>query len=157
LGNIIVRGIGPSLAPGIFPASAVLADPTLELRDANGTLLRTNNDWQDDPAQAAEISAAGLAPTNNLESAISAPAPPPGLYTALLAGRDFGNGIGLVEVFDLGFITHCVPSSDETCCECYNGECSGVSGATCVAFCNAPGTGRGGVRRNLQDHTCASY
>jgi len=99
--RIIVRGIGPSLAPGSFPASAVLADPTLELRDTNGMLLSTNNDWQDDPVQAAEITAAGLAPSNNLESAIAATLPP-GLYTAVLAGLNNGTGIGLVEVYDRG-------------------------------------------------------
>jgi hypothetical protein len=69
----------------------VLADPTLELRDTNGTLLSANNDWQDNPAQAAEITAAGLAPANNLESAIAATLPP-GLCTALLAGRNNGTG-----------------------------------------------------------------
>ena len=72
--RVIVRGIGPSL-PGL-PASAVLADPALELRDDNGALLMANNDWQDDAAQAAEISAAGLAPTNTHESAIAATLPP---------------------------------------------------------------------------------
>jgi hypothetical protein len=104
-GRIIVRGIGPSLAPSSFPASAVLANPILELRDDNGTLLVANNDWQDNPFQAAEIIAAGLAPTNNLESAISVSLPP-GLYTALLAGQNNGTGIGLVEVYDLGSPSH---------------------------------------------------
>ena len=85
--RVIVRGIGPSLAPAILPASQVLADPTLELRDTNGTLIVSNNDWQDNAAQAAEITAAGLAPTNSLESAIAATLPP-GLYTGLLAGRN---------------------------------------------------------------------
>jgi hypothetical protein len=99
--RVIVRGIGPSLAPAIFPASAVLADPTLELRDANGSLILSNNDWQDNAAQAAEIIAAGLAPANPLESAIAATLPP-GLYTALLAGRNSGTGIGLVEIYDRG-------------------------------------------------------
>src|SRR5664279_1072604 len=99
--KIIVRGIGPSLAPGTLPASAVLADPTLELRDTNGTLILANNDWQDNAVQAAEIAAAGLAPSNSLESAIAATLSP-GLYTALLAGRDFGTGIGLVEIYDTG-------------------------------------------------------
>jgi hypothetical protein len=99
--KIVVRGIGPSLAPGTFPPSAVLADPTLELRDTNGTLILANNDWQDNPVQAAEIAAAGLAPSNNLESAIAATLSP-GLYTALLAGKDFGTGIGLVEIYDRG-------------------------------------------------------
>ena len=101
LDRVVVRGIGPSLAPGILPASAVLADPTLELRDSNGALLISNNDWQDNAAQAAEIMAAGLAPSNNLESAVAA-ALPPGLYTALLAGLNNGTGIGVVEIYDRG-------------------------------------------------------
>jgi hypothetical protein len=99
--RIVVRGIGPSLAPNFFPVSAVLADPTLELRDSNGTLLIANNDWQDNPAQAAELVANGLAPTNNLESGIAAMLPP-GLYTALLAGLNNGTGLGVVEVYDRG-------------------------------------------------------
>jgi uncharacterized delta-60 repeat protein len=97
--RIVARGIGPSLTA--FGVSNALADPTLELHDGNGALLIANNDWQDDPAQAAIISAAGLAPTNNLESAIAATLSP-GLYTALLAGLNNGTGIGLVEVYDLG-------------------------------------------------------
>jgi hypothetical protein len=101
LDRIVVRGIGPSLAPGIFPVNAVLADPTLELRDTNGTLIVADNDWQDNPAQAAEVTAAGLAPANHFESAIAATLPP-GLYTALLAGRLGGTGIGVVEVYDRG-------------------------------------------------------
>jgi hypothetical protein len=99
--RVVVRGIGPSLAPRSFPASAVLADPTLELRDGNGALLVANDNWQDDPAQAAELTAARLAPTERRESAIAATLPP-GLYTALLAGVNNGTGIGLVEVYDLG-------------------------------------------------------
>jgi hypothetical protein len=97
--RIIVRGIGPSLT-GLGVPNA-LANPTLELRDGNGVLLIANNDWQDDPAQAAELTAAGLAPTNNLESGIAATLPP-GLYTALLAGLNNGAGNGVVEVYDRG-------------------------------------------------------
>ena len=95
--RIVVRGIGPSLTA--FGVSNALANPMLELRDGNGALLVANNDWQDDPAQAAEINAAGLSPTNNLEAAIAATLPP-GLYTVLLAGRNNGTGVGLVEVYD---------------------------------------------------------
>jgi hypothetical protein len=94
-----VRAIRPSLTA--FGVSNALADPTLELRDGNGTLLIANNNWQDDPAQAAELTAAGLAPTNPLESGIAATLSP-GLYTALLAGLNNGTGVGLVEVYDLG-------------------------------------------------------
>ncbi|MFZ1217722.1 MAG: Ig-like domain-containing protein [Chthoniobacterales bacterium] len=97
--RVIVRGIGPSLsATGV---SNPLANPTLELRDNNGALLFANNDWQDNSAQAAELVAAGLAPSNNLEAGIAATLPP-GLYTALLAGVNNGTGIGLVEVYDRG-------------------------------------------------------
>ena len=97
--RIVVRGLGPSLAALGVPNA--LADPTLELRDSNGAVLIANNDWQDNPAQAAELTAAGLALTNNLESGIAATLPP-GLYTALLAGLNNGTGNGLVEVYDRG-------------------------------------------------------
>jgi hypothetical protein len=97
--RIVVRGLGPSLSS--FGVPNPLQDPTLELRNQNGTLIRTNNDWPDDPAQAAEITAAGLAPSNTKESAIAATLPP-GLYTAILAGSNNGTGIGLVEVYDRG-------------------------------------------------------
>jgi hypothetical protein len=97
--RVVVRGIGPSLA-GAGVANA-LANPKLELRDGNGVLLKANNDWQDDSAQAAEITAAGLAPGNNLESAIAATLPP-GAYTALLSGVNNSTGTGLVEVYDRG-------------------------------------------------------
>jgi hypothetical protein len=96
-GEIVVRGLGPSLtAAGITNA---LGDPMLELRDGNGALLITDNNWQDNSIQAAELTAAGLAPSNNLESAIAASLPP-GAYTALLSGMNGSSGIGLVEVYD---------------------------------------------------------
>jgi len=97
--NIIVRGLGPSLSS--FGISNALADPTLELRDENGVLVSSNNDWQDDPAQAAQVTAAGLAPSNVKESAIAANLAP-GLYTAILAGANNGTGVGTVEVYDRG-------------------------------------------------------
>jgi hypothetical protein len=97
--GIVVRGIGPSLTAAGVPDA--LADPTLELRDGNGELLAANNDWQDNSIQAAELMAAGLAPSNQLESGIALVLPP-GLYTALLAGGNSGTGIGLVEVYDRG-------------------------------------------------------
>jgi hypothetical protein len=97
--RIAVRGIGPSLTAQGVPDA--LADPILELRNGNGALLVSNNDWQDNPGQAAELIAAGLAPTNDLESAIATTLPP-GTYTALLAGQNDGTGVGLVEVYDRG-------------------------------------------------------
>jgi uncharacterized delta-60 repeat protein len=97
--RIVVRGLGPSLTAAGVPDA--LADPVLELRDGNGALLIANNNWQDNPTQAAELIAAGLAPANILESGIAATLPP-GLYTALLAGANNGTGVSLVEVYDRG-------------------------------------------------------
>jgi hypothetical protein len=97
--RLVVRGIGPSLTAAGVPNA--LADPTLELRNSNGALLMANNDWRDDPAQAADLNEAGLAPTNDLESGLAATLPP-GLYTALLAGLNNSAGVGLVEVYDRG-------------------------------------------------------
>jgi hypothetical protein len=96
--RVVVRGIGPSLPPGV---GNVLANPVLELRNNNGTLLVSNNDWQDNAVQAQQITGAGLAPTNSLECAVFAILPP-GRYTALLSGNNNGTGNGLVEVYDLG-------------------------------------------------------
>jgi hypothetical protein len=97
--RIGARGIGPSLLESNVPNA--LADPTLELRNSDGALLAANNDWQDDAAQAAELTAAGLAPANQLESGIVATLPPV-IYTASLAGLNNGAGVGLVEFYDLG-------------------------------------------------------
>jgi hypothetical protein len=97
--RVIIRGIGPSLTSS--GVSNALPNPTLELRDGDGALLIADDDWQDDPVQAAELVAAGLAPSHNLEAAIAATLPP-GRYTALLAGENNNVGIGLVEVYHLG-------------------------------------------------------
>jgi hypothetical protein len=96
--HVILRGIGPSLTN--FGVPNALADPTLELRNQSGTVIRANDNWMDDPAQKALIIAAGLAPTNPLESAI-AETLAPGQYTALLAGKNNGTGVGVVEAYDL--------------------------------------------------------
>jgi hypothetical protein len=94
--DVIIRAIGPSLSQ--HGLSNVLADPTLELHDGNGALVQSNDNWQDDPDQAARISAANLAPSNSLESAIWASLAP-GNYTAIVRGKNNGVGIGLVEVY----------------------------------------------------------
>src|SRR5262249_51185294 len=94
--KVIVRAIGPSLtSSGITEA---LADPVLELNGPAGFSSITNNDWRD--TQQAEIEATGIAPTNNLESAIVATLPPDA-YTAVVRGQNGETGIGLVEAYDL--------------------------------------------------------
>ena len=100
--KVIVRGIGPSL--GAVGVSGVLADPVLEVHKSDGTVI-TNDNWKD--TQQAEITASGIAPTSDLESAIIATLDP-GAHTAILSGKNGGTGIGLVEAYDL---SQAVPST----------------------------------------------
>ena len=91
-----MRAIGPSLP---FPGS--LADPTLELRDSGGALIRSNDNWRGSD-QESEIIATGIPPSNDLESAIVAILPANNAaYTAIVRGVNDGTGIGVVEAYDL--------------------------------------------------------
>jgi hypothetical protein len=96
--RIAVRGVGPSLSG--FGLSNVLADPTLELHNANGTIMISNDDWQSDPVSAGDLTANGLALQDPKEAGIFALLPP-GPFTAILAGNNGGTGIGLVEIYNV--------------------------------------------------------
>jgi len=94
--KVIVRAIGPSLTQaGIADA---LQDPVLELHDGNGTTIDSNDDWKTD--QESEILATGLAPAEDAESALVTTLAP-GLYTAIVSGKNNTSGVGLVEVYQL--------------------------------------------------------
>jgi len=92
--TVIVRGIGPSL-----PVLGALADPVIEVHGAGGELLATNDNWMDDPNRQHVIDS-GLAPSNDLESALWGIISP-GPYTVVVRGKDDTAGIGLFEVYDL--------------------------------------------------------
>ncbi|MEO6971538.1 MAG: hypothetical protein ABI217_11655 [Chthoniobacterales bacterium] len=94
--KVLIRALGPS----ILGITDLLADPMLNLYDGNGTLLVSNDNWQDDALQAAAIAATGIPPQNDLESAIVATLPP-GAYTAIVSGKDNGTGVALAEVYHL--------------------------------------------------------
>ena len=53
--------------------------------------------WQS-AANAAQVTASGFAPSDNLESAILITLQP-GAYTAIVTGAGGGTGVGIVEVF----------------------------------------------------------
>ncbi|MFZ1219157.1 MAG: hypothetical protein WAO00_07680, partial [Chthoniobacterales bacterium] len=95
-GRLVLRAIGPSL--GAFGVPSPLPDPVLTLKDANGNTLATNDDWQSN--QAADITATGLAPTNNLESAILTSLPA-GNYSGIVSGKGSATGVALIEVYQL--------------------------------------------------------
>jgi hypothetical protein len=97
--SVVLRGIGPSLAN--YGISGVLSDPMLELRGSSGVVIVQNNNWQDDPSQAAQISGAGLGLQSPLESGIATMLAP-GAYTAVLSGVNQTSGVGLVEAYNTG-------------------------------------------------------
>jgi len=97
--RIAVRALGPSLSN--FGLANVLADPTLELHNANGTIMISNDDWLSDPVSAAQLTANGLALSDPKESGIFTALAPPGQFTAIVAGKNGGIGIALVEIYNL--------------------------------------------------------
>ncbi len=95
--KVIVRGIGPSLngVPG------KLNDPTLELRDSNGTIDRANDNWRTG-GQQQEIIDAGVPPTNDSEASLVETLTGNGSsYTAIVQGANGTAGIAVVEVYVL--------------------------------------------------------
>jgi PKD repeat protein len=94
--NVVLRALGPSLVPAGVPDA--LADPTLDLHDANGSLVASNDNWAD--TQQSDIQATGLAPSDLREAAIVRSLLP-GSYTATVAGKNSGIGVGLVEVYKI--------------------------------------------------------
>jgi len=104
--RVIIRAIGPELSHYVVPDP--LANPTLELYNAAGALIGSNDDWQQTiiggvitRSQVADIQNSGHAPANPFESAIIADLPP-GNYTAIVRGVNNTTGVALVEVYDLG-------------------------------------------------------
>ena len=96
--QIVVRGLGPTLAGPPFSIAGALSDPVVTLVDQNGTVVKTNDNWKN--TQQVAIQATGLAPPNDLESAMVVTVAT-GRYTAILSGKNGGTGIGLVEVYNL--------------------------------------------------------
>ena len=97
--RMVVRAIGPSLATATPPVPGALPDPILELRDSQGTLLESNDDWIESRHKQ-DLIDHGLAPPNDKEPAILLTLPPAS-YTAIVRGVNGATGIGLVEIYDL--------------------------------------------------------
>jgi hypothetical protein len=96
--KILARALGPTLSD--FGVAGALANPTLDLVNSNGTVIRTNDNWKDDPQQRAAIEAAGLAPSHDEEAALVETVAP-GAYTAVVRGSGRTTGVGLVEVYNI--------------------------------------------------------
>lgn len=97
--KVLIRAIGPSL-----PVSSALADPLLELHDAQGATIAINDNWKVDAetgqSQEVEIASTTIPPRADAESALVRILAP-GNYTAIVRGVKNTTGIGLVEVYSV--------------------------------------------------------
>ncbi len=95
--RVIVRAIGPSLN---LPSK--MLDPILELRNANGAVIRANDNWRIGGQQTRDHPVRALLRLNDFESAIIEILPAGGAsYTAIVRGRwqhDRHRGCGSVRV-----------------------------------------------------------
>jgi hypothetical protein len=92
--NVLFRALGPSLV-GV---SNALQDPMLELHDSQGSIIATNDNWQD--SQAAAIRATTIQPSDPREAAIIQQLSP-GAYTAVVRGKNNTTGVALVEAYQI--------------------------------------------------------
>ncbi len=97
---VILRGIGPSLSSDGQPVPGRLADPLLELHDGSGATIASNDDWVNS-AEKQQIIDTGIQPPNDKESALLRTLNP-GVYTAVLRSANGVDGVGLVELYDIG-------------------------------------------------------
>lgn len=101
--RVLIRAIGPTLA--FFRVSGFLAQPELQLYNAQGALLSTAAAWSQRPdadeiRDAALIAGAFALPAENSDAAFVTTLLP-GAYTVQVTGRNGTTGLALVEVYDL--------------------------------------------------------
>jgi hypothetical protein len=98
--EILLRGIGPSLAP--FGIGTPLADPALTLARRGSGPFASNDNWGANAAQIGSLTArvgAFALEAGSLDAALVANLSGDG-YTAEIAGRAGGTGIALGEAYD---------------------------------------------------------
>ncbi len=93
--RVVVRAIGPSLAP--LGVANPLPNPRLQLLKSN-QIIASNDDWNTG-ANATDIIQLGLAPGDSREAAILVTLEP-GAYTVIVSSEDGSQGIGLVEIYE---------------------------------------------------------
>ncbi len=94
--DVVVRGLGPSLESDGQPVSGRLEDPTIEIHDATGAEIASNDDYSTD-VFAYVLPVIGLQPPSTKEAALYRNLAP-GAYTVIVKG---GVGVGLAEVYDV--------------------------------------------------------
>ena len=159
--NIVLRALGPSLiAEGV---SGVLANPLLTLYDSTGAVIAMNDEWKN-TARAGEITARGLAPSNDHEAALLLRLLP-GTYTVKVSSEDGTNGVALFEAYDLSRNSNSELGNLSTRSFVGTGDNALISGfiigsrsdATVVIRALGPSLGAAGVAGSLSDPTLTVF
>ncbi len=101
--TLLIRAVGPALRA--FGVGDALAAPRLTLVQDDGTVLGENRGWSVAPnaldvREAARRSGAFALPALSADAALLVTLPP-GAYTALISPADDGQGVALVEVYEV--------------------------------------------------------
>lgn len=102
--NILIRAVGPTLAASPFSVPGTISDPKIDVADASGRIIFSNDNWSattvGGASTFASLGAFNLA-TNSRDAAILATNLVPGAYTATVSGVGTAAGVALVEVYDV--------------------------------------------------------
>ncbi len=100
--RLLVRAVGPTLAD--LDVAGVLADPWLEVVDAHGEVVFSNDDWEAGNAETTAVAASKVGafplPSGSADAALVATFAP-GSYTVRVNGKDNTTGVALVEVYEV--------------------------------------------------------
>jgi hypothetical protein len=95
--GVLLVARGPSLSSrGV---SNPVQNPQIQLF-LGSQLIASNNDWGTN-ANASQIGASGVAPTDSREAALQLTLEP-GAYTVIVSSEDASSGIGIVEIYGVG-------------------------------------------------------
>jgi Fibronectin type III domain len=94
--KMVIRALGPTLTGS--GVTGVLSDTVLSIY-AGKQLIATNDSWRSGNASA--LQALKLAPAHDAESAVVLTLTP-GIYSAVVQGKNNKTGVALVEVYDIG-------------------------------------------------------
>lgn len=100
--TMLVRAIGPTLGAAPFNVGGVMTDPKVELFDATGKSLATNDNWGGSAALATAFGDTGAFALNaGSADAALVTTLAPGNYTAQVTVATGATGVALVEVYEV--------------------------------------------------------
>lgn len=102
--QVLIRAVGARLATAPFSISGVLSNPQLQLFNADGVLVRQNDNWATDDLAAinqASGQVGAFALTNNSNDAALVATLQPGAYTAQVSGVGNTQGVAILEIYDV--------------------------------------------------------